>query len=167
MRQAGDRGDNSVENSLAGRRTSCDDQGQQLLIFDHQRQRGEGSRQPATETVADDAAGKVLILFDTFKVGPHAIGAPRRVVGQISNVLPIAVVSGDCDQSIMPGAASECASPGIPHPKGCCIRRRVKPDIEAAIRHLVCHLGVPLLAFEIRVVLDKVIPPRILEFGRE
>ncbi|KAI6771553.1 hypothetical protein HG531_009178 [Fusarium graminearum] len=75
----------------------------------------------------------------------------RVIAGDGSNVAPITVSS----------------STRIQDAQRLSILGWVASNIEAAVRLLVGHLRISLLLFHVGVVVDEVVPARLLEFGRQ
>lgn len=116
--------------------------------------------------MTDDTAGEIHVLFNLLEVRAHVIGVPRVITGKTGDVRPITVMSGDGDEGIVTGAATESTSTGIKNTQRLRTLRRVESSIVATICLLVDHLGVLLLLLFVRVVIDEVVPSSLFELSR-
>jgi hypothetical protein len=137
---------------------SRDDEGEQLLVLDDQAEAGEGSLKPTAEAVANDRVRQILVLLELLEVVAHLGRLPRVVTSQLLNVLPVVVEGVHRDHSVVSGTSTQSASTGVQHSERLSVRRRRQTDVLLAVRFAVDHLGVSLLALEVGVVVDEVVP---------
>ena len=89
-------------------------------------------------------------ILDPFEVRAHVVGAPRRVAGQIGELIPVGVGRIDEDHRVVGGAAAKRAGARVPHTL---LGRHV-------IRILLFLRGV-------LVVVNEEVPPHRLVLGGE
>ena len=140
--------------------SSCgrDDERKQLLVLHYQAEAGKRSPQPTTVTVANDRGRQILVLLELLEVVAHLGRLPGVVASQLLNVLPVVVEGVHRDHGVVGGTSAKSTSTRVKHPEGLSICRRREANILLAVGFAVDHLGVPLLALEIGVVVDKVVP---------
>jgi hypothetical protein len=64
------------------------------------------------------------------------------------------------------GLPSQRPRPRIQHPQRFRLRRRLQPNIQTPVSQAIRHLRIPLLAVQVRVVVDEIVPTRLLQLGR-
>lgn len=116
--------------------------------------------------MADNTAREIHVLLYLLEVRAHAVRVPRVITRKTGNVRPVTIMSSDSDEGIVTGASTESTSTRIKNTQRLCIFRRGESNIVATIGLLVNHLGVLLLLLGIRVVIDEVVPPCVLELSR-
>src|SRR5437016_5677409 len=92
----------------------------------------------------------MMAIFQALEIGPHVLGTPRRIAGELSDVVPVGVVWINQDHGMVSRAATE----------------RAGPRIEDTIMGWY-ELTVPSLLRFIRIVPDEEIPLHRLVLGRK
>jgi hypothetical protein len=122
--------------------------------------------EPAIVAVALGTRKQVGVVLELGKVFAHVGGRPRVISGQRRNVLEIALVRVEGNESIVRSASSKGSSPGIERTLHLGASRRAKTSVLAAVRCLVRCLEVASLSLLVGVVLDIEVPCQVGVLGR-
>ena len=94
-------------------------------------------------------------VLEALEVRAHVLGAPRRIAGEIRELVPVRVVRVDEDHRVVRGAAAERAGARVQH----------AVDALAVVRVAVLRVA-PLLLVVV-VVADEEVPAQRVVLGRE
>lgn len=108
--------------------------------------------------MSDNRVGKVLAALHLLEVGAHLARRPRIVTRQRGDVVPVAIMRIDGDQSIVRSAAAESASPRVEDAQHLRSSWGVLTGLDIATGRPPLHLGVALCSRVIAIVLDEVVP---------
>src|SRR6185436_4113318 len=87
--------------------------------------------------------GNVVAVLESREILIHVLSAPRRISGELGNVIPITILRSDCDHRVVCGATAKRSGAWIPN-------ARLAVDLD--------HLRIVRLEFGIFIVTHEVIP---------
>ena len=135
----------------------------QLEIGEHGLGDGDFGVEPTAKTVTrriDPDCGlralqrPVLAVLQLLEIGPHAVGAPGGIAGQVRNVVPIVVVRIDNDHGVVCGAAAKATGARIPD---------AVDGLAIVVRHVFVILVLPGV---VGVMADEKVPAHRVVFRR-